>query len=80
VLIRHGDTALQFDAGRGTVLRITEAGAMAEAAGGGRLVLTHLIPPPLDAAGEQAFADDVREGGYTGPLTVGYDLFTIELT
>jgi len=26
------------------------------------------------------FEDDVRKGGYTGPLTVGYDLFTIELT
>lgn len=26
VLVRHGDTALQFDAGRGTVLRLAEAG------------------------------------------------------
>lgn len=26
VLVRHGDVALQFDAGRGTVLRLTEAG------------------------------------------------------
>jgi ribonuclease Z len=25
-LVQHGDTALQFDAGRGTVLRLTEAG------------------------------------------------------
>ena len=25
-LVRHGDVALQFDAGRGTVLRLTEAG------------------------------------------------------
>jgi ribonuclease Z len=54
-------------------------GRMAEAAGVGHLVLTHLIPAPTDPAGEQAFADDVREGGYTGPLTVGHDLFTIEL-
>jgi ribonuclease Z len=54
-------------------------GAMAEAAGIGQLVLTHLAPPPLDAAGEQAFADDVRQGGYTGPLTVGFDLFTVEI-
>ena len=29
VLVRHGATALQFDAGRGTVLRLTEAGVMA---------------------------------------------------
>jgi len=42
-------------------------------------VLTHLIPPPADEASEQAFADDVRQGGYTGPLTVGHDLFTIEI-
>ena len=55
-------------------------GGMAEAAGVGHLVLTHLIPPPTDAAAEQAFADDVREGGYTGALTVGHDLFTVELT
>jgi ribonuclease Z len=26
VLVRHGDTALQFDAGRGTTIRLTEAG------------------------------------------------------
>jgi ribonuclease Z len=54
-------------------------GRMAEAAGVGHLVLTHLIPTPTDAAGERAFADDVREGGYTGPLTVGHDLLTVEL-
>jgi ribonuclease Z len=46
---------------------------------GVRCVLTHLIPSPMDPAAEQAFAADVREGGYTGPLTVGYDLFTVEL-
>jgi ribonuclease Z len=55
-------------------------GRLAEAAGVGHLVLTHLIPPPTDAASEQAFADDVRDGGYTGVLTVGYDLFTLEVT
>jgi ribonuclease Z len=54
-------------------------GALAEAAGLGHLVLTHLIPPPADAASEQAFVDDVREGGYTGLLTVGRDLLTVEL-
>ena len=37
-------------------------GELAEAAGVGHLVLTHLIPPPPDAAAEQAFADDVRRG------------------
>jgi ribonuclease Z len=54
-------------------------GGMAEAAGIGHLVLTHLIPPPADREAEQAFADDVRAGGYTGPVTVGEDLTTITL-
>jgi ribonuclease Z len=54
-------------------------GALAEEAGVGHLVLTHLVPPPPDDAGAQAFAEDVRQGGYTGPLTVGHDLFTIEI-
>jgi ribonuclease Z len=56
-----------------------ELGRMAEDAGVAHLVLTHLIPSPTDPAGEQAFADDVREGGFTGRLTVGHDLFTVEL-
>jgi ribonuclease Z len=50
---------------------------LAEAAGVGHLVLTHLIPPPADPAAEQTFADDVRQGGYTGKLTVGHDLLTV---
>lgn len=29
--------------------------------------------------GEDAFADDVRPGGYDGPLDVGHDLLTIEI-
>lgn len=55
-------------------------GAMAGAAGVRHLVLTHLIPPPADPDAEKPFEADVRLGGYTGPLTVGYDLFTVELT
>jgi ribonuclease Z len=43
------------------------------------LVLTHLIPGPRTVDEERAFADDVRSGGFEGPLTVGQDLFTIEL-
>jgi ribonuclease Z len=56
-----------------------ELGRLAEGAGVRHLVLTHLIPAPTDPAGEQAFVDDVREGGYNGHLTVGHDLFTVEL-
>ncbi len=54
-------------------------GAMAERAGVPHLLLTHLIPPPADAAGADAFATDVREGGYTGRLTVGEDLATVSV-
>jgi ribonuclease Z len=54
-------------------------GAMAERAGVPHLVLTHLIPAPEDAAGEEAFVDDVRRGGYTGAVTVGHDLTTVEI-
>ena len=36
----------------------------------------HRRAPPR----QEAFADDVREGGYTGALTVGHDLFSVDLT
>lgn len=52
-------------------------GGLAERARVRRLVLTHLIPAPDDEVSEQAFVDDVRRGGYTGPVTVGRDLATI---
>ena len=56
-----------------------EVGAMAARAGVGHLVLTHLIPPPKSEADKQAFADDVREGGFTGELTVADDLTSVEI-
>jgi ribonuclease Z len=54
-------------------------GGLAEEAGVGHLVLTHLIPPPAGPDDEEAFAADVRTGGYAGRLTVGRDLTTVEL-
>lgn len=51
-------------------------GGLAERAGVRHLVLTHLIPAPDTADEEQAFEQDVRAGGYTGPVTVGRDLMT----
>jgi ribonuclease Z len=54
-----------------------QLGAMAERAGVGHLLLTHLIPPPVDGLGAAVFADDVRTGGYTGEVTVGEDLLTV---
>ncbi len=52
-------------------------GALAERAGVRHLVLTHLIPPPANATEAEAFAADVREGGYTGRVTVGEDLTVV---
>lgn len=43
------------------------------------LVLTHLIPQPRNAEEEQKFADDVRQGGFSGKVTVGSDLNTFTL-
>ena len=55
-----------------------ELGAMAERAAVHTLMLTHLGPPPRNEAEEQGFADDVRNGGYTGHLIVGRDLMSVE--
>lgn len=54
-------------------------GAMAQRAGVRHQVLTHLIPQPGSEAEEEAFAQDVRSGGYTGKITVGRDLTTISV-
>jgi ribonuclease Z len=56
-----------------------ELGGLAERAGIGVLVLTHLIPTPSDADGVRGFEDDVRRGGYTGELIVAEDLTTVTL-
>jgi ribonuclease Z len=54
-------------------------GALAQRAGVGHLVLTHLIPAPNDEAEIEAFTADVRDGGYTGRVTVGTDLLRVEI-
>ncbi len=54
-------------------------GAMAERAGIPHLVLTHLIPQPSTPYDEERFASDVRRGGYSGRLSVGRDLLTVEI-
>jgi len=43
------------------------------------LMLTHLIPAPSTPEGKQAFADEVREGGYNGTIMVCDDLDTVTL-
>ena len=45
-----------------------------------RLMLTHLIPAAHTPEDEQAFIDEVREGGYEGEIMVCSDLDTVVLT
>jgi ribonuclease Z len=52
-------------------------GALARNASVKHLLLTHLIPSPKREMDEQLFADDVRGGGYGGPITVGRDLTSV---
>lgn len=54
-------------------------GAQAAAIGVGTLVLTHLIPPPVDEEGRAAYEANIRAGGYDGPLVVADDLDTVTL-
>jgi ribonuclease Z len=57
-----------------------ELGAMAQRSGLPHVVLTHLIPPPIDPGNADAFAQVLRDGGYTGRITVGTDLDTSDVT
>ncbi|QXC59661.1 MBL fold metallo-hydrolase [Aquihabitans sp. G128] len=54
-------------------------GAMAERAAVPHVLLTHLIPPPDRPEDADAFAQDLRDGGYAGRITVGEDLVTVVL-
>ena len=54
-------------------------GGLAARAGVPHVVLTHLIPPPERPGDAEKFADDLRQGGYSGRITVGEDLTTVEL-
>lgn len=79
-------TALR-DAVKGTVLETifsyhadtVQLGALAERAQVPHVVLTHLIPQPVGDEQEHAFANDLREGGYRGQITVGSDLTTVKI-
>lgn len=54
-------------------------GESAARAGVPHLVLTHLIPSPVNDSEEQGFVDDVRSGGFTGSVTVGRDLMSFRV-
>jgi hypothetical protein len=43
------------------------------------LVLTHLLPAPTSPADEDAYADEVRTGGFEGPTIVARDLLRIPI-
>jgi ribonuclease Z len=51
-------------------------GAQAAALGVPSLILTHLIPAPVDETDRQAFVDEIRSGGYEGEVVVADDLHT----
>ncbi len=55
-------------------------GTLADRAGVGTLVLTHLIPPPATAIAEDAFERAVRAGGFDGTVVVARDLSTVEVS
>ncbi len=54
-------------------------GAMAARAGVPHVVLTHLIPPLDKPSDADAFAGDLRAGGYDGVITVGTDLTVVTI-
>jgi ribonuclease Z len=55
-----------------------QLGAMAQRAGVGALILTHLQPAPSSPELVAAYEAQVRRGGYTGRLIVGQDLLTFD--
>jgi len=51
-------------------------GEQAAALGVPKLILTHLIPSPVNDIDRQMFVDEVRSGGYLGEIVVADDLYT----
>ncbi len=54
-------------------------GAQAQESGVKHLILTHLIPEPTTDEARQGFADDIRDAGYDGCLTVAHDFSAVTL-
>lgn len=68
-LVRHGDVALQFDAGRGTVMRLAEAGC--GPAHLSAMFLTHIHSDHLCDLADVAMTRWVQQQLHrTGPLTI----------
>jgi len=69
VLVRHGDVALQFDAGRATVTRLTEAGTPPHALSA--VFLTHVHSDHVVGLPDVAMTRWIQQQlGRTGPLVV----------
>lgn len=58
---------------------LNEIGEMADRAGVGTLMLTHLIPPPQGPADKVSFVNEIKRAGYHGPVVVADDLDTISI-
>lgn len=54
-------------------------GEFAERYGIKHLLLTHLIPSPGTPEQAEKFVSDARKGGYTGNVTVGTDLYSVQV-
>lgn len=54
-------------------------GEFAERYGIKHLLLTHLIPSPGTPEQAAKFESDARQGGYTGTVTTGFDLFSVQI-
>ena len=54
-------------------------GEFAERYGIKHLLLTHLIPSPGTPEQAAKFESDARKGGYTGTVTTGFDLFSVQI-
>jgi len=57
-----------------------EIGEMADRAGVGTIMLTHVIPPPQSAEDKVGIVNDIRRGGYRGPVVVADDLDHIDFS
>ena len=58
---------------------VVAIGEMAARNGVGTLLLTHLIPPPRTDEDRAGFVEDIRRGGYEGPVVVADDLDSVEI-
>ena len=57
-----------------------EIGEMADRAGVGTIMLTHVIPPPQSPEDKVGIINDIRRGGYHGPVVVADDLDHIDFS